>query len=48
MEWLLRHRQTKGAEIDRRIPNGGGACSLRYPMVLMVLKKQSTMYLVSQ
>ncbi len=23
MEWLLRHRQTKGTETDKWIPNGG-------------------------
>jgi hypothetical protein len=30
-EWLLRHRQTKGAETDRRIPNDDWASSLLYP-----------------
>ncbi len=31
MDWLLRHRQTKGAETDRLIPNDAGVCSLLYP-----------------
>jgi len=32
MDWLLRHRQTKGAETDRLIPNDVGACPLLYPL----------------
>ena len=31
MDWLLRHRQTKGAETDRPIPTETGACPLLYP-----------------
>jgi len=31
MDWLLRHRQTKGAETDRPIPTDTGACPLLYP-----------------
>jgi integrase len=31
MEWLLRHRQTKGAETDRPISTDAGACPLLYP-----------------
>ena len=31
MDWLLRHCQTKGAETDRSITKGTGACSLLYP-----------------
>jgi len=30
MEWLLRHRQTKGAETDRPIPTETGVCLLLY------------------
>ena len=31
MDWLLRHRRTKGAETDRLIPKGAGANPLLYP-----------------
>ena len=31
MGWLLRHRQTKGAETDRPIPTESGGCPLLYP-----------------
>jgi len=31
MDWLLRHRRTKGAATDRLIPNDAGACPLLYP-----------------
>ncbi len=32
MDRLVRHRQTKGAETDRSIPNDAGACPLLYPL----------------
>ena len=34
MDWLLRHRQTKGAETDRPIPTETGACPLLYPLFM--------------
>jgi len=34
MDWLLRHRQTKGAATDRLIPNDVGACPLLYLLIL--------------
>ena len=38
MDWLLRHRQTKGAETDRPIPTETGACPLLYPYLSDVRK----------
>jgi len=35
MDWLLRHRQTKGAETDRPIPTETGACPLLYLFLLI-------------
>jgi len=35
MDWLLRHRQTKGAGTDRPIPTETGACPLLYPFSCM-------------
>jgi len=31
MDWLLRHRLTKGAATDRPISKDAGACPLLYP-----------------
>ena len=36
MEWLLRHRQTKGAETDKWIPNGAGSQSFTLSFLLLM------------
>ena len=40
MDWLLRHRQTKGAETDRPIPTESGGCPLLYPISLPLEKER--------
>jgi len=42
MDWLLRHRQTKGAATDRSISNDAGACPLLYP--IFVVSDPTTCY----
>ena len=37
MDWLLRHRRTKGAGTDRSIPGGAGSSSLLYPIFIIFL-----------
>jgi len=39
MDWLLRHRQTKGAETDRPIPTESGGCPLLYPYCQLIIVK---------
>ncbi len=37
MDWLLRHRRTKGAGTDRSIPGGAGSSSLLDPIFIIFL-----------
>ena len=41
MDWLLRHRQTKGAETDRPIPTESGGCPLLYRFQIFMTVSRS-------